>query len=187
MVRTGVHLSLGGGSPLQTIGIKEYGLKPASLVLTACGIGLIVGAVLLASYLVPYRTRFAVSPPAFCHVNVWGSAIHQEPAEALVSWINWEVPSTMIAGVPVTYRLDFIRVEDPGNLQARFVMQIQGTSPAARNATGQAIADYFKRVDSALLARGLRLEGGYVSDSPRLDKASDTITWDQPLWVIVRP
>lgn len=161
-------------------------MKPAGLVLTACGIGLIVGTVLLASYLIPYRTRFAVSPPTLCSVNVWGSAIHQESAEALVSWINREVPSTVVGGVPVTYRLDFIRIEGPGTLQARFVMQIQGTSPAARNATGQGIADYFKRVDSALSARGLRLDGGYVSDSPRLDKASDTITWDHPLWVIIR-
>ena len=161
-------------------------MRPAGLTLTACGIALILGGVLLASYLIPYRIRFAPSPPAVCTVNVWGSTIHQEPAEALVSLINREVPDTVIGGVPITYRLHFIRVESAGTLQARFVMRVHGTSQPARDAVGSGIAEYYKRVDGVLSARGMRQDAGYISDRPLLDKTSDTITWDRPLWLTIR-
>jgi hypothetical protein len=161
-------------------------MKPASLALTACGIGLLVATVLLGSYLIPYRTRFEVSPPAVCTVNVWGHAIQREPAEELISWINREVSTTTITGVSITYRLDFVRVESPGSLQVRFHMCVHGTTPTARNALGPAIAEYHKRVNTAVSTGALRLENGYLSETPLLDKKSDTITTENPLWLTPR-
>lgn len=160
-------------------------VKPAALLMACTGVGLVFATALVASLLVPYRTKIDPSLAAIVDVNVWGQALSKESCESLVARVNQSVSRSTLNGVVVEYHLKLMHVNRTGSIGTHFTMRVLGTSPEARRAVGDAIAEYFKRANRLLASRSLRIESGYVSDSPRVDKDAGTVVWEEPLWISI--